>query len=166
MSFFSNIEQSNSFEAGGGSIEPIPDNTNVLAAIDQAVWQEDRNGGPDFIEFRWTVMAPAEYANRKVFQKVRVRDEDAKKAEKAKRMLVAIDANAGGKIFAAGKEPSEQDLQKHLMAKPMVLKVQTWEIDGKVGNWVSAVSARKGAAAPAPAPEPEVAGDEFQDVPF
>ena len=165
MSFFSNIEQTNTFESGGGSIEPIPDNTNVLAAIDQAVWQEDRAGGASYIEFRWSVMAPAEYANRKVFQKVRVRDEDAKKAEKAKRMLVAIDANAGGKIFAGGKEPTEQDLQKHLMAKPMVLRVQIWEIEGKVGNWVSAVSARKGGAAPAPAPAVE-AGGEFDDVPF
>jgi hypothetical protein len=156
MSDFWNFEPSTNgeFEMGGGDIAPIPADTSCLAAIDEAKW--DEKDGARYISLRWNVLQPAEYKNRKVFQKLWVADPDPKakdaekKREKAKRMLAAIDQNAGGKLRAAGVEPTETSLGNALINKPMVIKVMQWKIeDGaetKVGNWIGAVSAKKGAA--------------------
>lgn len=125
------------FELGGG--EPIPDNTKLLAIIDEAKWTDFE--GNFYISLRWTVLQPAEYKNRKVFQKLHV--EDPKKADKAKRMLAAVDANCGGKLAAAGVQPGDQALTAALTNKPMVICVKVWEMNDNKGNWVCAVSARK-----------------------
>lgn len=158
------IDTSGSFESGGGNIEPIPSNTQVKAAIDEAKW--DDYDGDQFISLRWVVLAPAEYKNRKVFQKVRVLDPDSKKADKAKKMLAAIATNAGGGLLKASGKPNDADLQKHLLQKPMALLLQVWEIekdDGSVinGNWISQVSPLK-KQQPAPQPEPVPEQDEWQ----
>ncbi len=107
------------FETGGGAIEPIPNNTNLLAVIDEAKW-DFTNEGEQYISLRWAVLSPQGYANRKVFHKVRVLSGDPKQADKAKRMLAAIDANAGGKLAAAAVQPTDQSLQV-LLNKPMVI---------------------------------------------
>jgi hypothetical protein len=66
-------------------------------------------------------------------------------------------------------EPGDQDLQKHLMNKPMALLLKVWEIDktdgtGKAtGNWVSAVSPLK-KSEPAPVvvgPAPAIDEDDL-----
>lgn len=178
MSFFnfdpSETPTDGSFDAGGGDMEPIPAKTQVLAAPDEAKW--DERNDEEFISIRWAVMAPEEYKNRKVFQKVRVLDSDPKKAEKAKRMLAAIDANAGGKLMKANKMPTDKDLTVALCNKPMVLMLQVWELetdDGGTmsGNWVSKVSPRKGGPAKAEKKEPEPEQkasdeDDGDDLPF
>ena len=170
MSFWNTSEEiTGSFESGGGDIEPIPANTTVLAAPDEAKW--DSYEGQYHIAVRWVVLQPKEYANRKIFHKIRVEDQDQKKADKAKRMLAAIDHNAGGKLAASGEKPTDESLTRNLVNKPMMLKLQMWEIEAddgtkKRGNWVSAVAPRSGnAAAPvAPKPAPDIADD--LDVPF
>lgn len=156
MNDFWNFEQSSTgeFEMGGGDIAPIPAETSCLAAIDEAKW--DEKDGARYISLRWNVLQPAEYKNRKVFQKLWVADADPmakdaeKKRDKAKRMLAAIDQNAGGKLRAAGVEPTETSLGIALINKPMVIKVMQWKIESngetKTGNWIGAVSAKKGAA--------------------
>lgn len=180
MSSFWNIDapKDGNFETGGGDMTPIPKNTSVLAAPDEAKW--DEYDGDRFISIRWAVMAPAEYKNRKIFQKIRVEDSDPKKQEKAKRMLAAIDANAGGKLMAAGEEPTDKSLTVALCNKPMVLKLQVWEIDKeqdgtpipkedrKSGNWISAVSPRQGSPKKEePVKEPEPLPTDFdEDVGF
>ena len=74
-------------------------------------------------------------------------------------MLAAIAVNAGGGLLKLKTEPSDQDLQKHLMHKPMALLLDVWEINGKSGNWVQAVSPLK---KPDPVAEPEpTPADEF-----
>jgi hypothetical protein len=172
MSFWNLSDNSNAaetggqFETGGGDIEPIPSGTSVLAAPDEA--KVDDYQGDSYISLRWCVLQPAEYANRKVFQKIRDWDGDSKKSDKAKRMLAAIDTNAGGKLMAAGKEPDDELLTVALVNRPMVLKLQVWEIetdDGskKRGNWVSAVSPRT-TTAPKPAPAPLTSLND--DAPF
>lgn len=164
------IKAGGEFESGGGNLEPIPANTSVLAACDEAKWAS--YDGDHYVSLRWVVLQPADYKGRKVFQKLRVLDNDAKKADKAKRMLAAIDTNAGGHLLESSAEPSDEALTKHLTNKPMVLKIQVWEIEGddgqkKSGNWVSAVSPKSGgvpaasaAAKPAPAPKPSTAFDD------
>lgn len=150
------VDNSGTFSSGGGDIEPIPNNTQVKAAIDEAKW--DSYEDDEYISLRWTVLAPAEFKNRKIFQKVRVKDSDSKKADKAKRMLGAIAANAGGGLLKIAREPSDSDLQKHLLMKPMALTLMVWEIEqqdgtSKRGNWVQQVAPANAPAQPAnPAP--------------
>lgn len=169
------LDTTGSFESGGGDLEPIPAKTQVKAAIDEAKWDEYE--GSEYISLRWQVLAPAEYKGRKIFQKVRVMEPDSKKADKAKKMLAAIAVNAGGGLLKVAGKPGDQDLQKHLLNKPMALLLQVWEIekaDGSgtaKGNWISAVSPLKKQAAsvqpePEPTPEPEHSDDFDSDIGF
>lgn len=152
---------SGEFDAGGGRIEVIPANTSVLAVIDEAKW--DRTQDQDrFVSLRWTVVAPEEFKNRKIFQKVWVLDnkpgakDPSKARDKAKRMLAAIDTNAGGKLMARNEMPTDESLTSCLTNKPMVVRVMVWEQtdrqtgDISQGNWIGAVSPK---ASPISTPE-------------
>lgn len=171
------------FESGGGDLTPIPNNTQCIGAIEEAKWDEYE--GDRFISLKWRVAKPEAYQNRVIFQKVKVfgtsQDKDPKAtSDKAKRMLAAIDTNAGGKLMKLGKEPSDTDLMSALMGKMMAIKVMVWKMtkdgDDKSGNWISAVAPAKGAAvpevapkaaaaAPSSAPSPDI--DKFDDdIPF
>lgn len=164
------LNTTGSFESGGGDIEPIPAKTQVKAAPDEAKWDEYQ--GEEYISVRWNVLAPTEFKGRKIFQKVKVLDTDGKKADKAKKMLAAIAVNAGGGLLKVQGKPSDQDLQKHLLNKPMALLLQVWEIedqqtgDKKRGNWISAVSPlKKQEPVKQAEPEPE-AESEDDDIGF
>ncbi len=144
---------SGEFDAGGGNLLPIPGETSVLAAIDEAKWDKDQDGNR-FISLRWTVLAPDDYKNRKVFQKLWVTDADPRakadkvdaKRDKAKKMLGAIDTNCGGKLLAKGVAPTDESLTSCLTNKPMVVKVMVWEMRDRAtgdmarGNWIGAVA--------------------------
>ena len=140
---------------GGGNMEPIPDGSSVLAMVDEAKW--DSKDGSSYISLRWTVIQPDAYKNRKVFQKLWVTDDDpgakdadkaAKKRDKARRMLAAIDANAGGRLTSKPGKPTDEDLTMHLTNKPMVIKCMVWAVDDRQtgekiqGNWIAAVAPR------------------------
>lgn len=145
------------FDAGGGNMQPIPSETNLLAAIDEAKW--DGEIGQRFISLRWAVLQPEEFENRKLFQKLWVDDADprakpekvAAKRDKAKKMLAAIDLNAGGKLSAKPVLPSDEAMTLHLTNKPMILKVMEWKMkdamtgEMKRGNWVGAVNSKASA---------------------
>lgn len=140
-----------SFESGGGNFDPIPEGSSVLAIPDEAKWDSPRDRSEEFVSIRWSVIAPDEYKNRKVFQKLWVDDHDpnvrdhdkaVRKTDKAKRMLAAIDANAGGKLARNAKKPDDQDLATALIGKQMIIKLGVWDMDGNSGNWVMAVSSK------------------------
>ena len=139
------ITTTGEFTSGGGTIENIPDNTTCLAMIDEAGLAEYQ--GDEYISLRWVIAEPAIYKGRKVFQKVRVFDVNTKKADKAKKMLMAIDANCSGKLATSDKAPDDISLAKALLHKPMLIKVMAWEINDRTGNWVASVAPRKGAVA-------------------
>lgn len=153
---------------GGGNMDPIPDGSSVLAMIDEAKWDEKENAS--FISLRWSVLSPDEYKNRKVFQKLWVTDDDpnakdadkaAKKRDKARRMLAAIDANAGGKLVKKGEQPTDDDLTSCLSNKPMIIRCMIWSMPDREqpgqnieGNWISAVAPKsKGIDVKDPAPK-------------
>tara|TARA_A100000172_G_scaffold52540_1_gene33243 strand:- start:1456 stop:1947 length:492 start_codon:yes stop_codon:yes gene_type:complete len=163
MSFFTNeqLEQSETMEMGG-SIEPIPEKTQLKAIIGDAKWDTNQDATERFISTRWDVLAPEEFGNRKIFQKIKVLDSDPKKADRQKRMLVAIDKNAGGELVKLGREPQDEDLQKALCNKTMLIRVMIWEMDGKSGNWVSQV-APDGQLEEA---SPSVKQDDTDEIPF
>lgn len=158
------INATGSFESGGGDFEPIPNNTQARAVIGEARW--DDYEGDYFINLTWELI-DGEHKGRKVFQKVRVRDDDSKKRDKALRMLAAIDANSGGGLMRVPTEPTDQDLSINLCNKPMIIKIMVWsmERDGetKKGNWVSAVAPANAQLAPPQAPP---AVNPSDDVPF
>ena len=142
------------YEQPSGNLEPIPDGSSVLAMIDEAKWDEKDDA--DYISLRWSVLSPDEYKNRKVFQKLWVTDDDpnakdasaaAKKRDKARRMLAAIDANAGGKLTKKGGVPTDETLTVCLTNKPMIIKCMLWEMPDREkhgefirGNWIAAVA--------------------------
>lgn len=140
-----------SFESGGGEIAPIPNNTALIAAIEEAKWSSYES--EDYINLKWRVMRPAEYANRVIFHKLKVFS--AKQGDKAKQMLRAIDANCGGKLSKLSAAPQDMDLMTALVGKPMAIKVQVWEMNDKKGNWISAVSPAKQQAPVAQASAPQ-----------
>ena len=179
------------YEIPGGNLEPIPDGSSVLALIDEAKWDE-RNEA-EYISLRWSVLAPDEYKNRKIFQKLWVTNDDpnakdsdkaAKKRDKARRMLAAIDANAGGKLVKQAGKPTDESLTQCLTNKPMVIKCMIWSMDDRErpgekieGNWIAAVAPRdKGVDVKPAKPRPQAAassgghgggrGDLDDDIPF
>lgn len=148
MSFFNlstgtNATENNvgTFESGGGVMEPIPANTSVLATCEEA--KIDTYEGESQINIRWRVAKPEEHKNRVIFQRVRCWDNDPNKRDRAIMMLAAIDANAGGKLAATGAEPTAFSLQQSLVGHPMILRLDVWDLNGKTGNWVQAVSPAK-----------------------
>lgn len=161
MSFFKlsegQLDTTGSF-AVSTDIEPMPKDTQVKALADEAKWDEYQ--GERYISIRWNVLAPKQFANRKIFQKLKVEQSDAKKRDKAIQMLAAIDANCGGKLMSAGVEPTNDSMQKNILMKPMVLLLDVWDIDGKKGNWIKAVSGSTSKQEPAPAPVQPKADDE------
>ena len=144
------------YEIPGGNMEPIPDGSSVLAMVDQANWRKkdkDDPSSPEYIELRWNIIEPAQYKNRKIFHKLWVTDLDPSakdkqkataKRDKARKMLAAIDANAGGKLTRNPGIPTAEQLGVALIDKPMVITLMTWEVSDSrgtaSGNWVSAVS--------------------------
>lgn len=158
------------FETGGGEMEPIPANTQLNAMIEEASWDEYE--GNRHIKLKWRILG-GEHDKRVIFQKVHVLGNPTAKdvkasSDKAKRMLAAIDANAGGQLMQLHGEPSDINLARCLANKMMTIIVQVWkfDVDGeeKTGNWVSAVAPRSKGEAPAPAQAQ--AGTGVDDVPF
>lgn len=162
------------YEIPGGNMDPIPEGSSVLAAPDQVQWAStDANNGPvaQYIEIRWNIIQPEQYKGRKIFHKLWVTDFDPNaksqdkaiaKRDKARRMLAAIDANAGGKLATNPGVPGNDHLGVALIDKPMVITLMEWEgrDGGTGGNWVSAVAPRNAAieVKPAKAKKPASGG--------
>lgn len=145
------VTENTSYEMEGGNIEPLPDGCHVLATIEDAKWAENLDKTAEYVNIKWAVLKPAEYANRKVFHKLWVTDLDpsAKDREKAKekrnkalRMFATIDANAGGKLGRSDSKPTNESLQAALVGRTMVIGLRVWDKtndDGTKtpgGNWV------------------------------
>ena len=156
-------EATGKFEASA-SYELIPDGTTALAIITKP--SIEQYNGDEYINVEWTIAKPEAYKNRKIFQKVRVWDNNPKKADKAKAMLANIDKNAGSKLAKLDKDPTNESLAV-LTGKTMLIKILIWSIDDKTGNYIGAVSPRTTEeAAPAPTPKPVEIDDDNFDVPF
>jgi len=173
------IQNTGTFEQAGGDLPPIPEGTQCLAMPEEAKWAE--YDGAQYISIRWTVMAPAEYQNRKIFQKLWVLGNNQnnknpqKQGDNAKKMLAAIDFNAGGKLMASGAAPTDEALAANLCYKQMMIKLAVWKNtnehgEKKEGNWVQAVAA-PGSAQPTqpqqPAQQPQAAQpQDGTNIPF
>ena len=162
------VESKSEFELGGG-FEVIPDGSRVLAAVEEC--KDDQWEGERFFNLKWRILE-GEYKNRIIFQKLKVFSSKEKQRDNAITMLAAIDANAGGKLMASGKEPTDFAIASALANRPMILLLRVWESEDKqkTGNYVAGVFSRQQTkAAPAPkqsAPYNEPPMDFSDDVPF
>lgn len=135
---------------GGGSLEPMPEGTSVLAFPKKAEWAKTQDGNAEYVNIQWSIMKPEQFANRVVFHKLWVSDLDPSVSdlEKAKKkrdrnlnMFATIDANAGGRLARINSKPTNEELAAALTGKTMVIGLGVWETnDGKSGNWVRSVS--------------------------
>jgi hypothetical protein len=135
------------YETAGGDFENIPEGTRVIAAVDDAKWDTTKQEAAEFLSLRWTISAPEQYANRKIFQKLWLTDanpkSDADKAGKKRdadmRKLSAIDANAGGKLAKLAGKPTDEQIMLALVGKDMVIELRIWEMadKSKSGNWIA-----------------------------
>ena len=135
------------YDASEGFGKPLPDNTEVLASCTAIEWSEYE--GIENIRSTWTIVLPAEHKDRKIFYTFKVNDKNPEKADKARKMLAAIDAAHGGKLAALETDPTDLDLGRALISKLMVLKVGYYDMrdqGGKEGNCIKAVSPRKAGA--------------------
>ncbi len=142
------------YESPSGNLDPIPDDSSVRAHIDEARWADTKDNY-EYLSLRWRIDEPEEYANRVIFQKLWISDDDpnaktadaaAKKRDRAKRMLATIDANCGGRLARKATRPTDDDLALALSNKPMTIKLKVWEMSGQngevnSGNWICGVSA-------------------------
>lgn len=163
MSFFnlsdgSKVESTTEAEVSSGSgFDPIPDGTVLKAMVEDAKWKDANEYNNRLISLTWLVL-DGEFKGRKVFHNIKICDTDAKKKDSALRMFIAVDANAGGKIFASGKEPTDYEMMAALANKPMTIRARVWEMEDKEGNkrsgnWVDQVGSASGAKKPAPKKE-------------
>lgn len=159
---------SGEFDGGGGGMDVIPDGTALMAFIDEAK-VETLETGERYISLRWSAAKPTTYKNRKVFQKLWVfdlnprtadKDKAKKKRDKDKRMLAAIDQNAGGKLRESGTDPTTISLTSGVTNKFMMIKVFVWSMknaqtgETMEGNWVGYVAPKSAYDAAAVEDEP------------
>ena len=143
------------FELAGGNLEPIPEGSTVIAAVEGAAWKDDKDGN-EFLEIKWRVAKPEAFANRVIYQKLWVTDADPrakdeaaakKKTDNARRLLSRIDAEAGGKLARKSGKPTDDELAVALQNKLMAIKVMVWAMKGNdgsdmSGNWIAAVMSK------------------------
>ena len=143
------------FELAGGNLEPIPEGSTVIAAVEAAAWKDD-NDNNEFLEIKWRVAKPEAFANRVIYQKLWVTDADPrakdeaaakKKTDNARRLLSRIDAEAGGKLARKSGKPTDDELAVALQNKLMAIKVMVWAMKGNdgsdmSGNWIAAVMSK------------------------
>ena len=60
-----------------------------------------------------------------------------------------------GKLSRLNDAPEDQDLMTALVGKPVAIKVQVWDMNGKKGNWISAVAPAKQQAPQAQQQQPQ-----------
>jgi len=137
----------------GGDITPIPHETNVAGYIDEIKWATNRPDGAKPIEYRITVVKPEAYKNRKLFFKFwlhgdnpnKTGDKQKKDGETHARKFYAIDAQHGGHLLALRREPTDEELQRHLMNKMTTFKIGMYDMpkdDGigrNTGNYLLGV---------------------------
>ena len=163
----------------------LPHDTRVMALIDKAEWLVKKNfkeegKEQDCISLRFDI-EDGEFKGQKIFKKFFI-DENNNNEEQARKdfsMLMNIDANAGGKIKALKRAPNEEELQRYLINKSMVIVVGAFtdKTTKKEQNYLMGVSggAKKAPSKPAATtpkaavpktPANQVSAFDDDDIPF
>lgn len=148
---------------------PIPEGTVVKAILTETTLKEYE--GEQYVNYRWDIVAPADYKGRVIFQKLNIYNEKESKRNNARIMLMQS-YNIAGKTPPASA-PNEDDLYP-LQNMSALLKLGVWDFTkegGKSGNWVQEIKSAKQQQAPqqqqAPAQARQPDFDDFDDnIPF
>lgn len=168
------------FSAGGGDFEVIPKGSSVLVAVEDAVWKEGYQISEEFVNLKVRVMKPEGYANRVLFFKLWIDELDpgvktngafdrakaTTKRDKHKKMLMAIDANAKGKLAKAAARPTDDALALALTGAQFVATLGVWdkEEEGRKvpgGNWLMAAKPKSAEISEGPPPKPTGNGGSY-----
>ena len=154
-------------ELGGFTI--IPDKTTILAAFKSADIEPANSYHDGRISIKWDVLKPSEYQGLVTKQNIKCFSKKESERDKALDMLAAIDKNAGGKLAAAGVEPTHESLNRALTGSVMLLEMAVMTSDdGTKNNWVRKVSPRSQQSAPVAQPltASQIAEIDDSDIPF
>lgn len=114
----------------------IPDGTTAPAIIKSAEMKEFN--GTEFFSVTYKLV-DGEFKNREVRQKLKCFDDDLKKRDRAKNMLMRLFKLSNEKLHHKNM-PTDKDLLP-LQGKVLGIKIQEWFDDNKEGNYVSEVHA-------------------------
>jgi len=183
------VSDDKEYSAGGGDFDVIPKGSSVLTTIEDASWKEGYQVSETFVNLKVRVLKPEAYANRVLFFKLWIDDLDpgvktggsfdrtkaVTKRDKHKRMLMAIDANAKGRLAKLAARPTDDQLAVALVGSQFVATLGVWdkEEDGKKvpgGNWLMSASPKTKAVTEVEKPvqkrAPAFSDDLDDDVPF
>lgn len=110
-----------------GDFPVIPHDSRLKACIDKISWKFKENyknlkESEDCISMRFDI-DEGEFKGQKIFKNFFIKSNNDDQAVKDYRMFLNIDANAGGKIRALRKEPTDDDLARYLINKSMIVVV-------------------------------------------
>jgi hypothetical protein len=177
------------YTAASGDFDVIPKGSSVLVNIEDAAWKPGYQISEEFVNLKVRVLKPEAYANRVLFFKLWIDDLDpgvktggsfdrAKaitKRDKHKRMLMAIDANAKGRLAKLAARPTDDQLAVALVGSQFVATLGVWDkdVDGRKvpgGNWLMAAKPKSSAVSEVEKPvqkrAPAFSDDLDDDVPF
>lgn len=114
-----------------GGFTPMPEGTRVLQTLEEIKFQSFEESDHETLNLKWRVDGPEEFKGRVYYQTIYINGSDptgpyydADKQDKniadARRMILAIDYHAGRHIAALKREPTEEELQKYLIAAQMM----------------------------------------------
>lgn len=116
-------------QEGGGDFPVIPHETRVMALIDKAEWLtkknfKDEGNEQKCISLRFDV-EDGEFKGQKIFKKFFIdkNNGNGEQARKDYKLFMNIDVLAGRKISSLDYDPDEEELQKYLINKSMVIIV-------------------------------------------
>lgn len=142
------VQSNGNYDVGGGDFPVIPDGTRVKAIIDKISWEFKKNyksgDEENCISARFEI-EEGEFKGQKIFKNFFLESELEAEQTKAMNMFFAVDFNAGGKIKALKRKPTDEELNRYLINKSMVIVVGMMEgRDGrKDSNYLQGVSSGK-----------------------
>jgi hypothetical protein len=184
------VSDEKEYSAGGGDFDVIPKGSNVLVNIEDSTWKEAYQATETFVNLKVRVMKPDAYANRVLFFKLWIDDLDpgvktngsfdrakaVTKRDKHKRMLMAIDANAKGRLAKMAARPNDDQLAVALVGSQFVATLGVWDKTDETGkktpggNWLMAAKPKSSAVSEVEKPvqkrTPAFSDDLDDDVPF
>ena len=153
------ISDEKEYSAASADFDVIPKGSNVLVNIESADWKPGYQVSEEFVNLQVRVLKPEAYSNRVLFFKLWIDDLDpgvktngvfdktkaVTKRDKHKKMLMAIDANAKGRLAKLTARPDNDQLAVSLIGSQFVASLGVWDkdVDGKKvpgGNWLMSAS--------------------------
>jgi hypothetical protein len=132
--------------------------SEFLANIEKISWEEVRadyqkDQGEKLINVQFRNCGQ-HYNNLVQFMKLKVMSPKQGAAERAVKFLCAIDGATGAGIMGSGQAPTNEQLQA-CIGKPLIYKLDTWNMNGNEGNHVNGIRTYMGEEPPKPTKRPK-----------